>query len=91
MHFMSDLLLSLLLYQPTRAVNKIHLRATITNPCMFEHRGSFNTNESSYYDAFAEMIGILNFEFLKFIKLITINLQCNTNSIKSIKSKPFQL
>ena len=40
--------------------------------------------ESSYYDAFTEMIEILNFKFLKCIKLITIILQSvNTNSIKS--------
>ena len=67
-------------------MNKIHSRAAITNPCMFEHRGSFNTKESCYYDVFTEMIEILNFKFLKCIKLITINLQCcNINSIKSIK------
>jgi hypothetical protein len=56
MYFMCALLLLLLLYQPTHVVNKIHSRAAITNPCMFEHRGSFNTKESSYYDAFTEMI-----------------------------------
>jgi hypothetical protein len=51
---------------------------------MFEHRGSFNRKESSYYDAFTEMIEILNIKFLKCIKLKTINLKfVNTNSIKS--------
>ena len=85
MHFMSALLLLLLLlYNPTHLVNKLHSRATITNSCMFEHGGSFNTKEGNYYDAFTEIIGILNFKFLKCIKLININLQsCKTNSIKS--------
>jgi hypothetical protein len=47
------------------------------------------THQSSYV-ALTEVIEILNIEVLKYIKLITVNLQCcNINSSKSVKSKPF--
>jgi hypothetical protein len=61
-------------------------------------RGPFSTKEcspthqSTYYVAFTEINKILNIKILKYVKLITINLQCcNINSIKSIKNKPFQV
>ena len=51
-------------------------------------------HQSSYYVAFTEMVKVLNTKILKYIKLITINLQCSTiksiKIIKNIKNKPFQ-
>jgi hypothetical protein len=42
------------------------------------------THQSSYYVAFTEVIKILNIKILKYVKLITIKLECC-----NIKSKPF--
>jgi hypothetical protein len=47
------------------------------------------THQSSYYVAFTEVIKILNIGILKYVKLITINLECcNINNIQSIKNNP---
>jgi hypothetical protein len=49
------------------------------------------THLSSCYVAFPEVIKILNIKILKYIKLITINLQfCNINSIKVLKVSLFR-
>jgi hypothetical protein len=50
------------------------------------------THRSSYYVAFTEVIKILNVIIIKYVKLMTINLQCcNINSTKSVNNKPFQV
>jgi hypothetical protein len=72
-------------------------------PYIFQHWHSINrgssveknfdaTPQSSYYTVFTEVIKILKTKILKYLKLITINLQsCNINSIKRIKTHPFHV
>jgi hypothetical protein len=40
------------------------------------------TRKSSYYVAFRGVIKLLNIKILKYIKLITVSLKCNINSVK---------
>ena len=84
------------LHQPTHALNKIHSWAIIKNPTSFGTevpssgghsiwRNVDPTHQSSYYVAFTEVIRILSIKILKYVKLMTINLQCcNINIVPGI-------